>query len=533
MEGIIGAPGMAKGRAWVYQREDLSYERRTVADRPAEAARFQAALAASKQDLERLAEQTAKELGDETAAIFRAHLSMLEDDALISGVTEQIESEGTNAEAALDAVVEQFGALFEAMEDPYMRERGADVRDVGRRVLRHLLGKPAVSLRDLPPDTILVAEDLTPSDTANMDAKDVRALAVEKGGATSHTAILARTLGIPALMGLSGLTGLVRTGDLLVVDASGERRGHLHVNPDAASLAGLEQRLAEHGRRQAKLAELAPLPPETSDGHRVILAANIGGPGDVDAVLQYRGQGVGLFRTEFLFMNGTRLPTEDEQYKAYRHVVQRLQPDLVVFRTLDVGGDKEIGYLGIAREANPFLGWRGLRFCLDRPDVFRPQLRAMLRASEGARIGIMFPMVSTVEELRRGKALVADVRRELEAEGKAVGEVAVGIMVEVPAAAVAADILAREADFFSIGTNDLTQYTLAVDRTNEQVGALYDSLHPAVLRLVAQVIRAGQAAGRWVGMCGELAGDPVAAPILLGLGLEEFSMSPPGLPRVK
>lgn len=533
MEGIVGAPGMAQGRAWMYRREDLSFDRRVVDDRSAEAERFQEALRASRRELEELADSTARAMGDDAAAIFRAHLAMLEDEALVSGVTETIHNEGLNAESALDAVVEQFGAMFEALDDPYLRERAADVRDVGRRVLRRLLGRQAASLQDVPPETVLVAEDLTPSDTANMNARNVRALAVEKGGATSHTAILARTLGIPALMGLAGLTQAVQTGDLLVVDASAERRGRLFINPGPEEMADLEQRLGQERSRRKKLEGLAELPAETKDGHRVTLAANIGGPADVDAVLQYRGEGVGLFRTEFLFMNASRLPSEEEQYRAYRQVVERLQPNLVVFRTLDVGGDKEIGYLGIPRESNPFLGWRGLRYCLDRPDVFRPQLRAMLRASEGARIAIMFPMVTTLDEITRGKALVAELREELAREGKATGEVAVGIMVEVPAAATAADILAREADFFSIGTNDLTQYTLAVDRTNEQVSGLYDSMHPAVLRLVADVIRAGRAAGRWVGMCGELAGNPLAAPILLGLGLEEFSMSPPALPGVK
>jgi len=533
MEGIVGAPGIAKGSAWLYLSEDLSFERRVVDDRPAEVGRFEEALRASRSELEELADKTAQAMGDEAAGIFRAHLAMVEDEALISGVQEVIQREGRNAESALDTVVEQFAAMFETLEDPYMRERAADVRDVGRRVLRHLLGRQAVSLQDVPPDSVLVAEDLTPSDTANMNARNVRALAVEKGGATSHTAILARTLGIPALMGLSGLTQTVHTGDFLVVDAGTERRGRLFVNPPAAELADLDQRLGEQASRRKKLESLADLPAETRDGRRVILAANIGGPADVDAVLQFRGEGVGLFRTEFLFMNATRLPSEEEQYRAYRQVVERLRPNLVVFRTLDVGGDKEIGYLGIPRESNPFLGWRGLRFCLDRPDVFRPQLRAMLRASEGARIAIMFPMVSTLDEITRGRALVAELREELAREGKAIGEVQVGIMVEVPAAAAAADILAHQADFFSIGTNDLTQYTLAVDRTNERVSGLYDSLHPAVLRLVADVIQAGRKAGRWVGMCGELAGDPLAAPILLGLGLEEFSLSPPALPRVK
>lgn len=529
----MGAPGMAKGRAWLYRREDLSFDRRVVDDRSAEVERFQEALRASRGELEALADSTARAMGDDAAAIFRAHLAMLEDEALVSGVTDIIQNEGLNAESALNTVVEQFGAMFESLEDPYLRERAADVRDVGRRILRRLLGRQAVSLQDVPPDTVLVAEDLTPSDTANMNARNVRALAVEKGGATSHTAILARTLGIPALMGLTGLTQTVQSGDLLVVDASTERHGRLFVNPGPEEMADLEQRLGQERSRLKKLEGLAELPAETKDGHRVTLAANIGGPADVDAVLQFRGEGVGLFRTEFLFMNASRLPSEEEQYRAYRQVVERLRPNLVVFRTLDVGGDKEIGYLGIPRESNPFLGWRGLRFCLDRPDVFRPQLRAMLRASEGARIAIMFPMVTTLGDITRGKALVAELREELAGEGKAIGEVQVGIMVEVPAAATAADILAREADFFSIGTNDLTQYTLAVDRTNERVSGLYDSMHPAVLRLVADVIRAGRAAGRWVGMCGELAGDPLAVPILLGLGLEEFSMSPPALPRVK
>lgn len=532
LNGIPASQGVAIGPVFRYEGLELDVVSLQIEDPDAEWARLEAAMAAAREELKALGEKTAEEVGAEEAAIFDAHIMMLEDPELLQSVQTIIETERLNAEAAVERATEQYAQALEALDDEYLQARAVDVRDVARRVIRILLGLEAAGASELTEPSIILARDLTPSDTAMLDKTFVLGFLTAEGGATSHTAILARTLGLPAVLGVGAAALDVEDDDLLIVDGD---EGVAHIRPDAETRARYE-------RKQDTLAEVrawtsihAREPAVTEDGHRVEVVANIGTVNDAHIALTRGAEGVGLLRTEFLYLERPDLPTEDEQAAVYAEITDLFEGDIVILRTLDIGGDKELPCLDLPQEMNPFLGVRALRLSLARPEaVFKPQLRAALRAAAGRNLKIMFPMVATVAEVRAARALLDECRAELIAEEVPVPEdFEVGIMIEIPAAALMADHLAAEVDFFSIGTNDLTQYTMAADRTNANVSYLMNGLEPAVLRLIKMVIDAAHAQDKWVGMCGELAGESVALPILLGLGLDEFSMNPPAIPIAK
>lgn len=534
LQGIPASPGVAVGPAALYRPRLPEVVARQV-DAPAEEwRRLQEAVDTARLEIDALHRRATSQVGQSEAAIFEAHLLFLEDPTTLEATRELIFGESLNAEAAWQRETAALAAAYAGMEDEYMQARAADIEDVGQRVLRRLMGVEPPSL-DFAEPSILIAADLTPSDTARLDPRRVLAICTELGGATAHSAILARALGIPAVVGLGHNVWQVGDGQPIAVDGDG---GVLWPEPDAAQLKAFAARRDawQEAQRQAKVAGQAAA--VTRDGVAVEIAANIGSPNDVGAALEYGAEGVGLFRTEFLFMDREQAPTEEEQYEAYLRAARQMGDRPLVIRTLDVGGDKPLPYLDLGEEANPFLGWRAIRFCLQRPDIFLPQLRAILRAScdrsTPLNVKIMFPMVGTVTELRAAKEMLDEARRQLRGEGTDFNEaMEVGIMIEVPSAVAVADQLAREVDFFSIGTNDLTQYVMAADRGNARVAALASALQPAVLRNVRDAAEAAHAAGIWIGMCGELAGNPLATPVLLGLGLDELSMSAPAIPAVK
>ncbi len=532
-KGINASPGIAIARAIVYVKQELTVVQQSIDDVQAELDRFNAAVAKSKDQLNTLKEKTASEMSEEEAAIFDAHSMFLEDPEFVGAITQSVENDKINAEAATKAVVDQFYAMFDAMDDPYFKGRAADIQDVGDRLLRNLMGIEIMDISHLDEDAVIVAEDLAPSDTATMDKVHVKGFATDIGSRTSHTAIMARSLEIPAILGLQDITKTAKTGEIIIVDGS---TGEAIVDPTDEELAEYKEKQKAFEAYMAELAELKDQDAETTDGHKVKVVANIGSPKDVEGVVRNGGKGVGLYRSEFLYMNSDEMPTEDKQFAAYKTVIEQFKDgEGVIIRTLDIGGDKKLPYLPLEEEMNPFLGLRAIRLCLSKPDMFKTQLRAILRASAFGKTRVMFPMIGNVGEVRQAKAILKECMQELDAEGVDYDhDLEIGIMVEIPSAAITADIIADEVDFFSIGTNDLCQYTLAVDRMNQNVSYLYDPLHPAILRLVKNVItQSHNKPGKFTGMCGEMAGDPVAALILLGLGLDEFSMSASSIPQVK
>lgn len=529
--GIAASKGYAIGTVVVKEENELNIEERVIENVEAEKERFKKALEASKEQLLNIKEKAAKEMGADKAAVFESHAMLLEDPEFAGAVEMGIESNKINAEKALQDVVDMYAGIFAAMEDEYMRERGADVKDVGKRVLANLLGKISGDSDLMADNTVVVAHDLTPSDTAQLDKSKVVAFLTNIGGRTSHSAIMARTLEIPAVVGLQDITSSVKNGDTIIVDGI---EGVGIVNPDVETIKKYEAKKEAFEKEREELKKLISVKTVTKAGKRVEVAGNIGKPEDVHQVLANGGDGVGLFRTEFLYMDRDDMPSEEEQFESYKYAVEKMEGRPVVIRTLDIGGDKKLPYLPLPEEMNPFLGYRAIRICLDRKDIFKTQLRALLRASAFGNLKIMFPMIGSLEEFLQAKEILKGCMEELKKEGKDFNEnLETGIMVEIPAAAVCADELAKYVDFFSIGTNDLIQYTLAADRMNEKISYLYNPMHPAVLRLIKMTIEAAHKEGKWCGMCGEMAGDEKAIATLVEYGLDEFSMSASSILKAK
>jgi phosphoenolpyruvate-protein phosphotransferase len=531
LHGIPAARGIAIGPVFQFKKTELRIERRTVSDPQAELQRLEGALEQARRELALVLEKARGEVEAGTASIFEAHAMMLEDPDYLAAMQEKIKHEALNAEAAAADATEMYAGMLEQMEDEYLRARAADIRDVGMRIVRNLSGQGDSPTLGLVKPSIILAEELTPSDTITFDKAQVLGFCTVGGGPTAHVAILARELGLPAVVSMGEDILGIPDGTPLVIDGS---EGILVVEPDEASAAVKREQATSQANRSEAARRHAKQPAITRDGHRVEVVANIGNIESAALALESGAEGVGLLRTEFLYLERARMPDEDEQYMAYRAILDVFGDQPVILRTLDIGGDKELPYLTLSKEMNPFLGLRAIRLCLARPDIFKPQLKAALRAGVDRNLKLMFPMVATVAEVHAARALLEECRLELLARGQPViSNLEVGIMVEIPAAVIMADQLAAEVDFFSIGTNDLSQYTMAADRTNGSVAALADAFQPAVLRLVRDVVQAAHSKGKWVGICGELAGEPLAIPLLLGLGLDELSMNPPAIPLAK
>lgn len=531
IKGIGASPGIAIGKALVLEHKEMVIEKKENVNVEVEVEKLNSAVDTSKKELSAVKEKVAKELGEEEAEIFGAHLLVLEDPEFIGEAENKIKNESLNAEYALNEVKDMFVSIFESMDNDYMRERAADVKDVTNRVLRHILGIKIIDLSNLSDEVVLIAHDLTPSDTATMDKKKVLGFLTNIGGRTSHTAIMSRTLEIPAIVGLSDVTDKVKDSDMIVFDGD---KGIVIVSPEEDVVAEYQEkkRIFEEDKKALEL--LKGQPSVTTDGKHVELAGNIGTPNDLEGLINNDAEGVGLYRTEFLYMDSDEFPSEEIQFEAYKKVLEGMNGKPVVIRTLDIGGDKKLSYFEMEEEMNPFLGYRAIRLCLDRTDIFKTQLKALFRASVYGKLRIMFPMISSLEELLAAKAICEEVKSDLKAEGLGYSDdVEIGMMIEIPSAAVISDLLAKHVDFFSIGTNDLIQYTCAVDRMNQKISYLYNQFNPAVLRLIKMVIKNAHAEGKWVGMCGESAGDQMMIPILLGFGLDEFSMSPISILRAR
>lgn len=532
IKGISGSRGIAVGNVYKYIQEEIVIPDYIVPEGGVdqEIAKFAGAMAATLKQLDNIRKKTLDEMGPEEAAIFEAHMQIAQDPSLSDGIKALVESGAMNVVAATEQTINTFADIFLGMEDPYMRERGADIKDIGDRLLRNMLGMNPRGLSHVTGDVILVAHDLAPSDTASLDKSIVKGIVTAAGGPTSHAAIMARTLEIPAVMGLGDIEAFTNSERAVVLGTDGD----VILEPTDEEFASYTQKAADFQKELQLLKESANLPAVTTDGHHVELFGNIGKEKDSKNALTMGAAGIGLYRTEFLYMENDTLPTEDVQFGEYKKVAEQMKGQPVIIRTMDIGGDKELKCLDLPHEMNPFLGYRAIRISLNRPDIFKVQLRALLRASAFGDIHIMYPMIASVEEVKKANAILDECKQELRNESKDFNEnIKVGIMIEVPAAAVISPILVKYVDFFSIGTNDLCQYTLAVDRMNENIGYLYQPLHPAVLRLIKTVIDASHAQGKFTGMCGEMGGDPMATMILLGLGLDEFSMTASSIPLIK
>ena len=533
ISGIPASPGIVFGKELVLKEEKIVLDTEKIKDDQidAEVARFYAGREAAVEQLTAIKDRAFQSLGEEKAAIFEGHLMILEDEELEEEIIEYLRSHKVNAGVAASRIIDQQVEMLSEIDDEYLKERAGDIRDIGNRLIKNILGMKVVDLGEIDEEAILVAYDLTPSETAQLNLDKVLGFITDIGGRTSHTSIMARSLELPAIVGTNDVTEKVKTGDYLILDAINNA---VYVNPSREDIERLKKLEAQLAEEKAELAKLKDLPALTLDGHRVDVVANIGTIRDCEGADRNGAEGVGLYRTEFLFMDRDQLPSEEEQFIAYKEVVEAMNGRIVILRTMDIGGDKELPYLDLPKEMNPFLGWRAIRIAFDRRQILHDQLRAVLRASAFGKLAVMFPMIISVEEIRELKSVIEVLKQELRNEGKAFDEsIQIGLMVETPAAAVNARFLAKEVDFFSIGTNDLTQYTLAVDRGNEMISHLYNPLSPAVLNLIKQVIDASHAEGKWTGMCGELAGDEKATLLLLGMGLDEFSMSAISIPRIK
>lgn len=533
ISGILVSPGIAFGKALLLKEDDIVINRKKIsADQvEQEVSRFLAGRAKASEQLEAIKTKAGETFGEEKEAIFEGHIMLLEDEELEQEIIALIKDDLASADAAAYTVIEGQAKALEELDDEYLKERAADVRDIGKRLLQNILGMPIVDLGSIQDEVILVATDLTPSETAQLNLDKVLGFITDLGGRTSHTSIMARSLELPAIVGTSDVTKQVKNDDYLILDAVNNK---IYVNPTADVIDRLKAAQNQYITEKNDLAKLKDLPAITLDGHQVEVCANIGTVRDVAGAERNGAEGVGLYRTEFLFMDRDSLPTEDEQFQAYKAVAEAMGSQAVIVRTMDIGGDKDLPYMNLPKEENPFLGWRAIRIAMDRREILHAQLRAILRASAFGKLRIMFPMIISVEEVRDLKGEIETLKAQLREEGKAFDEsIEVGVMVETPAAAVIAHHLAKEVDFFSIGTNDLTQYTLAVDRGNELISHLYNPMSPSVLGLIKQVIDASHAEGKWTGMCGELAGDERATLLLLGMGLDEFSMSAISIPRIK
>ncbi|AEB29468.1 phosphotransferase system (PTS) enzyme I [Carnobacterium sp. 17-4] len=524
LKGIAASDGIAVAKAYLLTEPDLTFNKISVENSDSEIDRLKTALNKASKELEIIRSKAAESLGEKEAQVFDAHLMVLSDPELIGSIESSIVDNKINAESGLKEVTDMFIGMFEGMEDnPYMQERAADIKDVTKRVLSHLLGVKLPNPSMIDEEVIVVAHDLTPSDTAQLNRQFVKAFVTDIGGRTSHSAIMARSLEIPAIVGTKEITSFVKEGDLIIIDGL---EGDVIVHPESTDVETYEKKAKAFADQKAEWDKLKDEPTITADGKHIELAANIGTPKDLVGVKSNGGEAVGLYRTEFLYMDSPDFPTEEAQFEAYKEVLEGMEGKAVVVRTMDIGGDKELPYLTLPHEMNPFLGYRAIRICLAQPDMFRTQLRALLRASVFGQLRIMFPMIATLQEFRQAKGMLMEEKAKLVSEGVDVSnDIEVGIMIEIPAAAIIADKFAKEVDFFSIGTNDLIQYTMAADRMNERVSYLYQPYNPSILRLIKNVIDASHKEGKWTGMCGEMAGDQTAVPLLVGLGLDEFSMS--------